>query len=142
MEQLDLEFPKTKYNFLEHVIGHDVINSWNTDQKGIEERYDCIQDCIHSIQRIQYLIKIIEERDEKGIISFEERKSLIRLNEMIDETEETIGLCFEDIDCLLRSQEHAYRHVHKRMLDEINSSGLIREDKRKMIGLSLVKTSE
>ena len=75
-------------------------------------------------------------------MSFEERKSLIRLNEMIDETEETIGLYFEDIDCLLRSQENAYRHVHKRMLDEINSSGLIREDKRKMIGLSLVKTSE
>ena len=138
MEQLDLEFPKTKYNFLEHVIGHDVINSWNTDQKGIEERYDCIQDCIHNIQRIQYLIKIIEERNEKGIMSFEERKSLIRLNEMIDETEETIGLCFEDIDCLLRSQEHAYRHVHKRMLDEINRSDLTKDHKIGRAELRLV----
>ena len=139
MKQLDLEFPKTKYNFLEHVIGHDAINMWNSSQKKIEDCFQSIRQSQRQIEEMQSLIKWLEERKKKHSLSFIERKSLVRLEEMICETYETIDLFYKALDCFLRSQDNVYHHVQKRMLEEINSSGLTREDKRKITGLSIVK---
>ena len=52
MQQLDLEFPKSKYNFMEHIIGHDVINSWNSDQHDIEDCYRSIEETKISIEEL------------------------------------------------------------------------------------------
>lgn len=138
MKQLDLEFPKTKYNFLEHVIGHDAINMWNSSQKEIEDCFQSIRQSQGQIEEMQSLIKWLEERKKKHSLSFTERKSLVRLEEMICETYETIDLSYKALDCFLRSQDNVYHHVQKRMLEEINRSDLTKNSKKGTTELRLV----
>ena len=64
MQQLDLEFPKPKYNFFDHVIGHYVSHSWNRDQLAIEDCYKSIDKTKVDIEKLYSDIDAIESRNK------------------------------------------------------------------------------
>ena len=139
MQQLDLEFPKPKYNFFDHVIGHYVSHSWNRDQLAIEDCYKSIDKTKVDIEKLYSDIDAIESRNKNMTMSFNDRQLISKYEEFIERLDSCIDGYYKAIKCFLRSQDNTYRFVQKRMLEEINRSDLPDTIKKDVTGLSIVK---
>ena len=139
MQQLEFEFPKPKYNFMEHVIGHHVAHSWNTDQLYIEDCYKSIDETKVDIEELYSDIDAIESRNKNMVMSFNDRQLISKYGELIERLDSCIDGYYGAIKCFLRSQDNAYRFVQTRMLEEINRSSLHDTNKKDVTGLSIVK---
>ena len=139
MQQLDLEFPKPKYNFMEHVIGHYVAHSWNTDQLYIDDCYKSIDETKVDIERLYSKIEAIESRNKNMVMSFNDRQLISKYGEFIERLHNIIDTLYGAIKCFLRSQNNVYRFVQTRMLEEINRSPLPDTNKKDVTSLSIVK---
>ena len=139
MQQLDLEFPKPKYNFMEHIIGHQVTHSWNSDQLAIDDCYKSIDESKISIERLYSKIDAIESRNKNMVMSFNDRQLISKYGEFIERLHKCIDGWYGAIKCFLRSQDNAYRFVQTRMLEEINRSPLPDTNKKDVTSLSIVK---
>ena len=140
MQQLDLEFPKPKYNFMEHIIGHQVTHSWNRDQLAIEDCYKSIDKTKVDIEELYSLIDAIESRNKNMVMSFNDRQLISKYGEFIERLDSCIDGWYGAIKCFLRSQDNAYRFVQTRMLEEINRSALLDTNKKDVTSLSIVKS--
>ena len=138
MQQLDLEFPKSKYNFMEHIIGHDVINSWNSDQHDIEDCYRSIEETKISIEELYSKIDAIELRNKNMVMSFNDKQLIRKYGEFIERFHNAIDTLYGAIKCFLRSQDNVYRFIQTRMLEEINRSPLPDTNKKDVTGLSVI----
>ena len=138
MQQLDLEFPKPKYNFMEHVIGHHVAHSWNIDQLAIDDCYKSIDETKVDIEELYSSIDAIESRNKNMVMSFNDRQLISKYGEFIERLHKCIDGWYGAIKCFLRSQDNVYRFVQTRMLEEINRSPLPDTNKKGVPDLSVI----
>ena len=86
---------------MEHVIGHDAINIWNSSQKKIEDCFQSIRQSQRQIEEMQSLIKWLEKRKKKlaeeGLFLTERKKPLPFLPDLIGIITSPSGAVIKDI---------------------------------------------